>query len=192
MFQHGERAGRPGALKAVRAVSPVDLVEDEKALLALAVLGGDLPPQAEECLSRAGELYAESDKAERLLRQAERFAPDHAAVLIGFYRFYFYKGRLIEALAIAERCLVKACRDNNLSNDWRQVTPGRVAFGCYEDPLARFFMFTLKGYAYLQMRLGALEESRIAVAKLLELDPTDKIGARVLVDVLNRHGDEDA
>jgi hypothetical protein len=51
----------------------------------------------------------------------------------------------------------------------------------------------LKGYAYLQMRLGALDESRIAIAKLLELDPTDKIGAKVLLGVLDRIGlDDDA
>jgi hypothetical protein len=34
------------------------------------------------------------------------------------------------------------------------------------------------------MRSGALEEGREAVLKLLELDPTDKIGARVLLGVL--------
>ena len=44
--------------------------------------------------------------------------------------------------------------------------------------MARFFMFVLKGYAYLNMRLGDIEEGRAAVAKLLELDPTDKVGAR--------------
>jgi len=57
--------------------------------------------------------------------------------------------------------------------------------------LPRFFLFTLKGYAYLQMRLGELEESRVAIAKLLDLDPTDKIGAKVLLGVLDRIGLED-
>ena len=42
------------------------------------------------------------------------------------------------------------------------------------------------------MRLGNLEEGRTAVMKLLELDPSDKAGARVLLDVLERTGlDED-
>ncbi len=51
-------------------------------------------------------------------------------------------------------------------------------FSRYESILPRFFLFSLKGYAYLQMRLGRMEEGRLAVAKLLELDPTDKIGER--------------
>ncbi len=57
--------------------------------------------------------------------------------------------------------------------------------------LARFFLFTLKGYAYLNMRLGNLAEGEAALRKLLELDPSDRIGARVLLDVLARVGDDD-
>ncbi len=41
------------------------------------------------------------------------------------------------------------------------------------------------------MRLGNLEEGRIAVTKLLELDPSDKIGAKVLLEVLDRIGQSD-
>ena len=57
--------------------------------------------------------------------------------------------------------------------------------------LPRFYLFTLKGYAYLQMRLGNLDEGRAAVMKLLELDPSDKVGARVLLEVLDRMGRSD-
>ena len=46
-------------------------------------------------------------------------------------------------------------------------------------------------WANLQMRLGNLEEGRAAVAKLLELDPSDKVGARVLLEVLERVGQDD-
>ena len=52
--------------------------------------------------------------------------------------------------------------------------------------LPRFFLFTLKGYAYLQMRLGNIYEGEAAIMKLLELDPSDKIGAKVLLDVILR------
>ncbi len=52
-------------------------------------------------------------------------------------------------------------------------------------------MFSLKGYAYLSMRLGDLDESAAAIAKLLALDPDDRVGAKVLLDVLERGGRED-
>jgi tetratricopeptide (TPR) repeat protein len=169
----------------------VDTSLGDQNYLAEAILGGGLPEEAEICLWRAAESYADSATAEEYLRQAETHAPDHAAVLIGFYRFYFYKGRLREALSIAERCLVKAARENNFAIEWRLVNKDDAIFDSYDAVLPRFYLFTLKGYAYLKMRLGEIEESREAVMKLQELDPTDKIGAKVLLGVLDRIGVSD-
>jgi tetratricopeptide (TPR) repeat protein len=163
----------------------------DDALLADALLGHGLPEAAEYHLWEAGKAYHQDDVAEQHLREAQALAPDHAAVLIGLYRFYFYKGRLAEALDVAKVCLAKAARENNLAADWREVAAGDAVFSRYEEILPRFYLFTLKGYAYLQMRLGNLEEGRAAVLKLLELDPSDKIGAKVLLEVLERIGRDD-
>jgi tetratricopeptide (TPR) repeat protein len=163
----------------------------EAALLAQAVLGGGLPAAAERGLRLAGLAYRDDQAAERYLQAAAEAAPDHAAVLIGRYRFYFYKGRLREALDVARVCLDKAARDIGLTADWRQVRCGDADFGSYDAVLPRFFLFTLKGYGYLHMRLGELAEGQAALAKLLELDPSDKLGARVLLDVLERMGGDD-
>lgn len=173
----------------VGQAAPQSVFED--ALLSNALLGGGLPDDAEDHLWQAALSYHLDDVAERHLREAEALAPGHAAVLIGLYRFYFYKGRLSEALGVAKLCLEKALRENNLAPDWREVAAADAPFGDYEEMLPRFFLFTLKGYAYLQMRLGNLDEGRAAVLKLLELDPTDKIGAKVLLGVLDRIGHDD-
>lgn len=165
--------------------------EINDALLANTLLGGGLPDAAERHLWQAGLSYHLDEIAEKHLRQAEALAPGHAAVLIGLYRFYFYKGRLAEALAVARSCLAQAAQENNLPADWAEVAPADAEFGRYDDIRPRFFLFSLKGYAYLQMRLGATEEGRRAVLKLLELDPTDKIGAAVLLNVLDRAGQDD-
>ncbi|CCE00774.1 conserved hypothetical protein [Bradyrhizobium sp. STM 3809] len=89
-------------------------------------------------------------------------------------------------MRIAKRCLAKAATENHLPPHWRDVRPEHAEFGSFDHMLPRFFMFTLKGYAYLQMRLGNLVEGRLAVQKLLDLDPSDKIGARVLLEVVDR------
>jgi tetratricopeptide (TPR) repeat protein len=163
----------------------------EEALLADALLGGGLPVEAEHHLWEAGKSYHLDAVAEAHLREAQALAPGHAAVLIGFYRFYFYKGRLAEALQIAKQCLTKAAAENRLPAHWSDVRASHADFSSYENILPRFFLFTLKGYAYLQMRLGNLVEGRLAVQKLLELDPSDKIGAKVLLEVLDRVGLDD-
>lgn len=156
-----------------------------------ALLGEGLPAEAEYHLTQAGLSYDTDEVAERHLFKARSVAPDHAAVLIGLYRFYFYKGRLNDALEVANTCLGKALRENNLPPDWHDVGPDDAPFGNYEEILPRFFLFTLKAYGYLQMRLGNLEEGGAAVTKLLELDPSDKVGARVLMEVMERAGQDD-
>jgi tetratricopeptide (TPR) repeat protein len=171
------------------AVGEPSFEEDD--LLANALLGGGLPSEAEHYLWQAGLSYHLDDVAEAHLKEAQSLAPGHAAVLIGLYRFYFYKGRLKEALEVARTCLAKAADENLLPADWRCVKPGNVDFASFDTMLPRFYLSTLKAYAYLQMRLGNLEEGRAAVMKLLEIEPSDKIGARVLLDVLERTGRDD-
>ena len=162
----------------------------ERSILASPLLGGGLPAEARAHLDKAAERYAMTDVAETHLFQAEAIAPDHAAVLIALYRFYFYKGRLAEVLDVARACVEKAMRLNVLGDDWRRVAPEDAAFGEWEALLPRFFLFSLKGFAYLSMRLGKLDQGREAAEKLLELDPRDRIGAQVLIDVLARMEEE--
>jgi len=156
-----------------------------------AVLGAGLPEGAERLLRAAGECYGRDEEAEALLREARRLAPTHPAVLIGLYRFYFYKRRLEEALEISRASLIRAAIENSLPLDWRETQAEDADFANFDALWPRFFMFVLKGYAYLNMRLGALEEGRDAAKKLLDLDPPDKIGANVLIAVLDRMGEED-
>ncbi|ANW03181.1 hypothetical protein [Bradyrhizobium icense] len=163
----------------------------EGALIAHTLLGDGLPREAEDHLWQAGLSYHLDEIAEKHLHEAQALAPGHAAVLIGLYRFYFYKARLAEALEVAKLCISKAARENGLLDDWRRVSATDAAFDCYENSLPRFYLFSLKAYAYLQMRLGDLGEGHAAASKLVELDPTDKIGAKVLLDVLERMGQDD-
>jgi tetratricopeptide (TPR) repeat protein len=164
---------------------------DDLSWLERACLGQDLPPAAEYCLQKAAKAYGTPDEAERLLHQALSLAPQHAAVYIAFYRFHFYRGRLKEALPYAELCLSLAAQEMGLERDWRQVAPGGADFGGFAAYGPRFFLFSLKAYGYLHMRLGNLEEGRRAVEKVIELDPRDQVGASVLLGVLERGGRDD-
>ena len=158
---------------------------------AAACLGGSLPVPAEEQLRLAGLAYRQDAVAERHLQEAEVLAPGHPTVLIGKYRFYFYKGRLREALEVARNCLHQSTRDNGLPADWHRVRITDADFDSYDAIRPRFYLFTLKAYAYLHMRLGDLEEGAAAVAKLMALDPGDKLGGSVLLGVLQRQGRDD-
>jgi tetratricopeptide (TPR) repeat protein len=150
-----------------------------------------LPPLAARHLESAGLAYAEAATAEAYLDEAQALAPEHLAVHVARYRYLFYKGRLEEALTQLAVCFEKASAQGGLPSDWRGATRGAYRFGDFEAPWPRFYMFALKAHGYLCLRLGRLEEGRAAASKALELDPEDKVGAKLLLEVLDRIGRED-
>lgn len=166
-----------------------DIGADDIADFDLAVLGGGLPAEAERLIGRAGLLRGQVEEALALLDQAHALAPQHPATLIALYRFHFYGNRLDDARAISLRALAMASAALGLSSDWRQVGAD-ARFGALE-PLPRFYLFSLKGFAYLSLRLGDLDTGRTALDRLAELDPANRVGHRVLDDVLARMGRDD-
>ena len=150
----------------------------------------NLSPVAEEQLRLASHAYADDAKAEMHLALAKAVAPDNPVVQVGEYRYYFYKGRLQEALNIAEHCISNVATELQLPLHWMEVTPLHADFGS-DEPAHRFYLFCLKAYAYLLLRLNRLAEGAIAAEKLLELDPDNKIGGQVLLDVLERIDKDD-
>lgn len=150
-----------------------------------------LPEGAAYHLKLAGLNYSLDTIAEQHLAAATALAPRHLAVLAGHYRYLFYKGRLNEALTQLNLCLSEVAAQGHLPADWRSARIGDADFGDYSALWARFYVFALKAYGYLNLRLGRLEEGRVALNKLLELDPTDKVGAGLLLKVLDRQGRDD-
>lgn len=161
-----------------------------------AVLGHGLPVQAEEALRAAGAARADPPRAMAALMRARALAPDHPAVLIAFYRYHFYGHQLRLARGVSCEAMVVGARSLGLPLLWREV-PDRPLPGAAGDPATRFYLWVLKGYAYLSLRLGEPEEARDALAKLRVLDPEDRVGAALLEAVRQRRkrdagaGDED-
>jgi tetratricopeptide (TPR) repeat protein len=150
-----------------------------------AVLGHGLPAQAEEALRIAGVSRADPPRAMAALMRARSLAPDHPAVLIAFYRYHFYGHQLRQARAVSCEALVVGARSLGLPLLWRDV-PAQPLAGAADDPATRFYLWVLKGYAYLSLRLGDLDEARDALAKLRALDPEDRVGAALLEAVRQR------
>lgn len=162
-----------------------------------AVLGRGLPAAAETALEEAGAARAEPARAMAALMRADAIAPGHPAVLIALYRHYFYGHQLRPARDVARKALVVGAARLGLPPVWRDV-PERALPGALDDVTTRFYLWVLKGYAYLSMRLDDAAEARDALAKLRALDPEDRVGAALLEAVRQRQerglggvGDED-
>lgn len=150
----------------------------------------DLPPVAEQQLRLASFAYQDDAKAEMHLAIAKAVAPNNAVVLVGEYRYYFYKTRLTDALKVAEECLAVVSQQLDLPAYWQLVSPEHANFSG-DEPAHRFYLFVLKAYAYLLLRLNRMAEGAQAASKLMELDAGNKVGGQVLLDVLYRIGKDD-
>ena len=175
-----------GGDEGLRAWLEIESQDDRNAVC----FGHGLAPAAETELRAAATAWNDEPRAQAHVEQALALAPDHPATHIGLYRFYFYRNRLADALAAGRTCLALAARMNNLPADWRNVRRDQAEFASYAA-LPRFYLFTLKGCAYLSLRLGSIDDGRALLAKLAELDPADRLGGGVLDGVLARVGTED-
>ncbi len=155
-----------------------------------AVLGAGLPAEAETLIARAGLIRHQVEEAQALLESAHRLAPEHPATLIALYRFHFYGNRLVAARDTALRALAMASAALGIPREWQAVQPD-PRFTALE-PLPRFYLFSLKGLAYLSLRLGEIDAGRAMVSRLAMLDPGNKVGHEVLAGVIARIGREDA
>lgn len=157
--------------------------EAAAAAFAASVIGGALDPAVEASIARAGTLRDRPDEALPLLERARALAPQHPVPLIAIYRFHFYGHALEQARAAGEDAL--AIARAALGPDFGDVVPDDEA--TRGDAAVRFYLFTLKGLAYLNLRLGDLDEAKLMLGELRRLDPKDHLGGGLLSHVLARH-----
>jgi hypothetical protein len=146
-----------------------------------------LPPAAEAALRQVGACWGDEAAAERLVLQALDLAPDTLAARVGAYKFYFYRYRLAEALDHARSCLDWVAERLQIPRDWRQVQARHADFAGL-DPMPRLWLQIVAAIGYCQARLGRTEEGLEFLAKVAELDPADRFGARRLSAVIVRGG----
>jgi hypothetical protein len=158
-------------------------LDDDWSAFAASALGGGLTPAVEALIAQAGLLRDHPLEALPLLQQARLAAPSHPAPLIALYRFYFYGRELAQARAVAEDAL--AIARTALGPNFGDQPPSDDA--ARHDAAVRFYLFTLKGLAYLNLRLADLDEARLMLGELRRLDPQDRVGGALLSHVLARH-----
>jgi hypothetical protein len=158
---------------------------DDLAAFADSVIGAGLSPHVSALIAQAAGLYEEPGQAQMLLEQARAQAPRHPGPLIALYRFHFYGHRLEQARAVGEDALTIA--RIALGTNFGDVPPSEEA--TRHDAAVRFYLFVTKGLAYLNLRLGELDEARVLLRALRHLDPKDIVGGGLLSHVLARHED---
>jgi len=144
-----------------------------------AFYAGTLPAKASGLLDEAMSAYADTARAETLLKQAQSEAPDALPVHFSLYKFYFYKGRLEDAERSARLALETAARQGGFPSDFRKLTAETVDWSRHDGP-QHFYLFSLKALAFIRLRQGDKEGCELILEKLGELDKADTVGGSVI------------
>ncbi|MFT3931116.1 MAG: hypothetical protein QM709_12560 [Spongiibacteraceae bacterium] len=145
------------------------------------------PPRITELLLAASQHYGLGE-AEKFLIEAYSIAPKNLSVLVGLYRFYYYQHRYADALGIAHAAMQSVAPKIDFPESWLQLDMNFVGGGVLKSMgLVRFYLLALKGAGYLNLRLGDFEAGLQMLRKVKELDEADRLGAKLLLDVLANH-----
>lgn len=146
------------------------------------LFASDMPPEIDTILQEAVVLYEDTEQAEARLQKAFAMAPERLEVYVALYKFYFYKNRIDEAETIALKALTEAAKQGCFSAEWSCLNSESSEWSPAADA-QRFFLYTLKALAFINLRKGNNHNAEALLNKLLELDPRDQVGASVIRDL---------
>lgn len=140
------------------------------------------PPAVAECLRQAAACYRDTARADALLRQALALDPDCLAVYFALYKFHFYRGLLAEAEQAARAALARAAHLGDFGAEWESLARSGTEWDAADGP-RRFYLFSLKALAFIRLRRADAAGGRAILAKLAELDPFDRVGSSVIMEL---------
>lgn len=146
------------------------------------LFGGTVSPAVQHLIDVARN--APAAQVEAALWTAAATAPDSLPVYYLLYKMHAGRGQLDLALQAASKGLNAAAQAARLASDWLKVLPGDADFSV-PGP-ARFWLFTLKALAFIQLRRGERDTAAALVAQLRLLDPADHVGASVVETLLRQ------
>ncbi len=135
-------------------------------------------------LEEARTARSDPETAEKAVLQALQLAPQDADIHLGAYRFYFYNHRYADALPHAQFIIEHAARRLNIPVDWRVVRPEDCDFTLLESAPG-LYLQALLAWGYCHLRLGNVSLGREAIAKVAKIDPSDRFGARPILDLID-------
>lgn len=150
---------------------------------------GDVPEHVDQKLQAAVAARENPETCEALLWEAHKLGPRVLPVFYALYKFYFNRKRLADAERAALIGMDAAAHEMGVSADWRTLTPASAADWTVAGA-TRFYLFTMKALAFINLRRDRADIANELLAKLAELDPADHVGYGVIA-LLAKGGMED-
>ena len=125
----------------------------------------------------------DQSRAENLFLQAQALDSHCLQTYFALYKFYFFQKRLVDAERIVLAGLEEASKQGGFPNDYRQLVANLQKWNLYANECSLFYLYTLKALAFIKLRLGFTLEAQLVLSHIQQLDPEDRSGASVIMDL---------
>ena len=149
----------------------------------------DVEPEIKQLLLLASENWQDTSLAEKYIREALSRAGNNLDVLVGAYRFFFYKHQPAVALSIAQQVLQLITTQENLPVDWSQLKP--ILVTRKQEPNIRLYLNAYAATGLVLAQLGKIEEAKLVSERVKEIDDNREFCATTVFEVITREPDEE-
>lgn len=144
----------------------------------------DIPAEVNTLLQAAvAASPVDQSRAETLFLQAQALDSHCLQTYFALYKFYFFQKRLVDAERIVLAGLEESAKQGGFPNDSRQLVANLQKWNLYADESSLFYLYTLKALAFIRLRLGYTLDAQLVLSQLQQLDPEDRSGASVIMDL---------
>ena len=134
--------------------------------------------------------HVDRPRAEELFKQAQQLDNSCLQTYFALYKFYFYQGRLEEAEAQVLAGLAAASLQGGFPSDFRLLAQTPEQWDMYDSEVSLFYLYTLKALAFIKLRLEQGQEAEQILMILKTLDPEDRSGGSVIMQLAQALNEE--
>jgi tetratricopeptide (TPR) repeat protein len=149
----------------------------------------EAPQEVKDLLFLASENWEDTNLAEKYINQALALAGKNINVLIGAYRFFFYKAKPAIALQIAQKVLQLVQQEENLPTDWSELQP--ILIARKNDLAIRLYIHAYSAQGFLYAKLGDIEAAKLITERVKEIDSSREFCATTVFEVLTQEPEEE-
>ncbi len=149
----------------------------------------DASEDVKELLVLATDNWENSSLSEQYINQAIEKAGDNIDVLVGAYRFFFYKNKPELALKIAKKVLGIIESKEALPGEWEQLQP--ILMKRQQEPNIRLYLNAYASQGYILAKMGQIETATLITERVKTIDKHRESCATTVFEVLTKDPDDD-
>jgi len=150
----------------------------------------DIPEDVKHLLILASEHWEDTERSQQYMNDALAIAEDNIDVLVGAYRYFFYKSNPTMALTIAQKVLNKIQNAENLPENWEELKPILINRKNDSDAI-RMYINAYAATGFVLAKMGKLEEAKEVTERVKEIDEKRESCATTVFEVLTAPPEED-